>query len=294
MGLLDRFKKEPGPDALTWEATARARATPGVASAEPVDADTVEVRWAEHPGSTALSLAEVRPEWTKASGFARIELMDQVIAGLAPPAGAPAGERPVAEPPADAAAATGGWARERERIEVVLGRPGEGHGAVRWPIAGGAVEARAALDGGDVTAADLERWDVGADEVRSAAVERLLGTDPALDPIGPGQPAWVPTSPVAPPPAWLAAPGRLLAACGRDQVVALAPLPSELVLIDPGATDLLASVLSSTAGIVAEADEVLLAAPLLVSAEAVEPWSPPADHPCAGLVAQLRAAGPSA
>ncbi|MFP5321918.1 MAG: hypothetical protein ACLGIC_08730 [Acidimicrobiia bacterium] len=298
MGLLDRFKKEPGPDALTWEAVARARATPGVASAEPVDADTVEVRWTEHAGTTALSLAEVRPDWAKASGFARIELMDQVIAGLAPPTEPPA-DIPAPTPtpaapepePADAPPASG-WARERERIDVVVGRPGQGHGPVRWPLAGGVVEARATLDGGDVTDADLERWAVDADQVRSAAVERLLGADPGLDPIGPGQPAWVPTSPVGPPPAWLAAPARLLAACGLDRVVALAPLPTELVVIDPEATELLASILSSTAGIVEGADDVLLAAPLLLSADSVRVWAPADDHPCAGLVERLRAAGP--
>ncbi len=69
MGLLDRFKKEPGPDALTFEAVARARAVPGVAQAEAIDADTVHVTWAGHEAPAALSLAEVRPAWTKASGF---------------------------------------------------------------------------------------------------------------------------------------------------------------------------------------------------------------------------------
>lgn len=291
MGLLDRFKKDPSPDALTWEAVARARATAGVAGAEPVDADTISVTWAEHPGTTTLSLADVREEWAKASGFARIELMDQVVAGLAPPGPTdpPAPTHPAAPTaPGDDDPARRRWDRDRGRLEIVVSRPGAGHSVVRWPIAGGSMEARATLDGGDVTAADLQRWDAAADDARRAAVEALLHLDPRLDPIAAGQPGWVPTVPDAHPPVWLAAPARLLEASGLPAAVVLAPTPTELVVVDPDADELLASVLSGTKGIVAGADEVLLAAPLIATADGLSEWSPDPSHPCAALVADLR------
>ena len=60
MGLLDRFKKAPGPDAMTWEAVARLRVVPGVAGAEAVDADTVEIAWADNPYPSTLSLVAAR------------------------------------------------------------------------------------------------------------------------------------------------------------------------------------------------------------------------------------------
>jgi len=292
MGLLDRFKKEAGPDALTWEAVARARVVPGVAGAEAVDADTVHVTWATHPGTTTLTLSEVREVWSKASGFARIELMDQVVAALAPPA-EPA-DAPTAAPPTGSApstsAAPSAWARDRSRLHVVVGRPAAGSGAVRWPIAGGALEARVALDDADVGPSDLATWGVTADDAQAAALEHLTATDPALDPIGPGQPAWVPTAPADHPPVWLAAPARLLGSCGLRQAIVLAPTPTELVLVDPSATDLLASVLAGTKGIVDGAAEVLLAAPLLATPDGVIEWVPDAWHPCAALADALRAA----
>lgn len=287
MGLLDRFKKDGSPDALTREAVARARATAGVTAAEAVDADTIHVRWADHPGTTTLSVADVRDEWAKASGFDRIELMDRVVADLAPPPAAePAAVTPPIAPGDDDAGPA--WPRDRHRIEIVVSRPAAGDTAVRWPIAGGALEARATIDGGDVTGTDLERWDVGPDVVRSAAVEALLALDPRLDPIATGQPGWVPTVPDAHPPVWLAAPARLLDASGLPAAVVLAPTPTELVLVDPDADELLASVLSGTKGIVAGADEVLLAAPLIATADGLSPWLPDPSHPCATLVADLR------
>ncbi|HEX4902621.1 MAG TPA: hypothetical protein VFV42_07415 [Acidimicrobiales bacterium] len=309
MGLLDRFKKAPGPDALTWEAVARARAVPGVSGAEAVDADTVEVAWASHPGTSTLSLAEIRDEWTKASGFARIELMDGVIAGLAPPTSgvatpepptAPAPAEPDATVPAAAPASPAapdpttagddprGWAAVRDRLAIRVGPPGAG--AVRWPVVSG-LEATVVLDridGPAVTVDDLGAWRVDAGQVRAAAVDALSRVDPELDPIGPAQPAWVPTVPAPHPPVWLAAPARLLAAAGLTEAVALAPTPTELVVVDPSATELLSTVLAGTRTIVQEADDVLLAAPLLVRSDGVEEWRPPAEHPCAALAEELR------
>jgi len=292
MGLLDRFKKAPGPDALTWEAVARARAVAGVAGAEAVDADTVHVSWHEHPRTTVLDLGEVRERWTRANGFDRIELMDEVIAGLAPPLdglGLATGE--VDAPAAEAASPHGAIPpgdATRLLLAVDVRRAGEGDGDVRWAIVDG-LDAVATSGGEAVRHADLDAWQVDAEAARDAARHRLASTDPALDPIGPGTPAWVPASDLVPPPAWLAVPARLLDACGLDEVVALAPLPTELVVVDPAATEVLASVLSSTAGIVESADGVLLGTPLLVRRDGVDAWQPPAEHPCAALVERLRA-----
>jgi len=291
MGLLDRFKKAPGPDALTWEAVARARAVPGVAGAEAVDADTVAVTWEAQPGTTTLSLAEIRDQWTKASGFARIELMDGVVGGLAPPADAAPVPAPAPAPapaPETASATDDPWADARQRLAIRVGTSAAG--AVRWPVVAG-LEATVVLDrldGPPVTDADLTSWGVDAEQVRTTALHALGSADPELDPIGPGQPAWVPTVPAEHPPIWLAAPAPLLAAAGLPEAVALAPTPTELVLVDPSAAELLATVLAGTRSIVRDADDVLLAAPLLVTAGGVEEWRPGPDHPCAEVVAELR------
>jgi len=296
MGLLDRFKKPSGPDALTWEAVARARAVPGVAGADAVDADTVLVTWAAQQGTTTLSLADVREAWTKASGFDRIELMDEVVAGLAPPppeaepAPGPAPE-PQPAPPAETSA-DDPWTTVRGSVSLAVvpaGAPGAG--AVRWSLGAG-LDAEATSAGQPITADDLERWQVDPAEVRGTALARLGEAGPALDPIAPGARAWVPAAAVAPAPAWLAEPALLLAAAGGlDEAVALAPLPSELVVVDPAETELLGSVLTSTIAIVEGDAEVLLAAPLLVTPAGVVPWVPEPEHPCAALVARLRAAG---
>lgn len=305
MGLLDRFKKEPGPDALTWEAVARLRAVPGVTGAEAVDADTISVGWAGHAGTATLSLAEIRESWAKASGFARIELMDDLVAGIAPPA---PGSTPPPGPPATAPATPEPtptaarpidppappedhdvWAEVRSRLHVVVGRPGQHPDAVAWPVAG-VLEARAVLGGPGalpVDRGDARSWGVSDDDVRAAATTNLAATDPGLDPIGDGQPAWVPTTPTDHPPAWLAAPDRLLAACGLDQAVVLAPTPTELVVVDPSAHELLASILTSTKSIVAGESRILWPAPLLATVAGVAPWHPEPGHPCAALVAEL-------
>jgi len=300
MGLLDRFKKEPGPDALTIEAVARARAVPGVATADAVDADTVTVTWQGQPGRSMLSLTEVRAAWSKASGFDRIELMDDLIASLGPPDVDPAPEPPAAEPGSAAAApvdapeapvapSADAWDAARSRLRVVVDRQGSHPGAICWPVAE-VLEARVVLGGPGavpVAADDAAGWGVDAAAVRAAALANLAATDPALDPVGPGQPAWVPTEPADHPPVWLAAPDRLLAACGLDQAVVLAPLATELVVVDPGAHELLASILGSTEQILDTESEVLWPAPLLVTADGVAPWHPDPAHPCAHQVARM-------
>lgn len=315
MGLLDRFKKAPGPDAMTWEAVARLRLVPGVVDAEAVDADTVRIGWADNPYPSTLSLAAARDGWTKANGFDRIEIMDELIGAVAPPTGPPQGDdepgfdptppdvapdvevraatepasEPAAEPAAGAPDATA-WDAVRDRLRVVVGRIGEHPDAISWPIAG-VLEARAVLGGPGalpVDVADAASWEVGPDDVRAAAVTNLAASDPGLDPVGPGQPAWVPTAPADHPPAWLAAPDRLLAACGLDEAVVLAPMPTELVVVDPAAHDLLASILTSTKSIVAGESRLLWPAPLLATPAGLVPWEPAGDHPCAGVAAELR------
>lgn len=309
MGLLDRFKKAPGPDAMTWEAVARLRVIPGVAGAEAVDADTVEVAWTDNPYTSTLSLAAAREGWSKANGFERIEIMDALIGAVAPPTGprhdvadgfdpTPPDVAPDVQPAAPtptpeetpAPAPETGWDAVRPRLRLVVGRAGEHPAALSWPIAG-VLEARVVLDDVDslpVRAADAASWEVGPDDVLTAALADLAGTDPGLDPIGPGQPAWVPTAPADHPPAWLAAPERLLAACGLAEAVVLAPMPTELVVVDPAAHELLGTILTSTMSIVAGESRLLWPAPLLATPSGLRPWEPPADHPCAALAAELR------
>lgn len=296
MGLLDRFKKPPGPDAMTWEAVARLRVVAGVVGAEPVDADTVQIAWADNPYPSTLSLAAARDGWTKASGFERIEIMDELISGAAFPTGPPEGaDEPGVDPtPPDIApdvpvTAGSGWDAARASLRVVIGRAGEHPAAITWPIAGVLVArvVRGGPGSQPVDAGDAASWEVSADDVRAAALANLAAADPGLDPVGPGQPAWVPTSPADHPPAWLAAPDRLLAACGLDQAVVLAPMPTELVVVDPSAHDLLGSILASTKSIVAGESRVLWPAPLLATPAGLVPWEPAADHPCAGLAAEL-------
>lgn len=293
MGLLDRFKKAPGPDAMTWEAVARLRVVPGVAGAEAVDADTIEIAWADNPYTSSLSLTAAREGWSKANGFERIEIMDALIGAVLPPTGPPPGAEGFDPTPADAppdpVAAGTDWDAARSRLRVVVGRAGEHPGALSWPIAG-VLEACVVLGGPGappIDAAGAAAWEVGPDDVRAAALANLVGSDPGLDPVGPGQPAWVPTTPADHPPAWLAAPERLLAACGLDEAVVLAPMPTELVVVDPSAHELLGSILTSTKSIVSGEGRLLWPAPLLATATGLAPWQPPADHPCAALVAEL-------
>lgn len=304
MGLLDRFKKAPGPDAMTWEAVARLRAVGDVAGAEAVDADTVEIAWVGNPYTSTLSLTAAREGWSKANGFDRIEIMDALIAAVAPPTGPTEGAQDGFDPtppdvapdvvpstaaPAPAEVEGTEWDQVKGRLRVVVGRAGTNRDAIAWPIAG-VLEARVALEGPGglpVGASDAAAWEVGVDDVRDAALGNLATSDPQLDPIGPGQPAWVPTVPADHPPAWLAAPDRLLAACGLDEAVVLAPMPTELVVVDPAAHELLASILTSTKAMVSGEGEVLSTAPLLATADGIGPWQPPADHPCAALAAEL-------
>lgn len=313
MGLFDRFKKDQtaAPDALTREAVARVRAVHGVLGVDVVDGDTLAVTWSGVDQPAAVSLAAIREPWTSASGFDRIEVMDDFIAALAPPApgGGPseaamAPAPPVTEPAAaepepaqDAAPESdpgAAWEQARSQLVPSIGRPGAPDAdTVHWPVAG-VLEATAVLDGPvalPVGPAELAEWGVDADAVRAAAEANQAALDPALDPIGPGEPAWVPTQPPGRLASWLCAPDRLLAAAGLEHAVVLAPLASELVVVDPAAVELLRSVLASTRTIVQRQARTLWPAPFLVRAGSLEPWEPDADHPCAPLVAEMRELG---
>lgn len=311
MGFLDRFKKEgapAAPDALTREGVARVRAVPGVESVEVVDADTLRVTWNGLAQPSELSLADIRQPWSSASGFDRIEVMDDFIAGVAPPAaGAPSPADALAagvedEPAASAASgrepedAHAAWNAIRGRLRPVVGRPGPADAdTVRWEV-GGVLEATAVL--GDeqvalpVSRAELVQWGVDEATVRAAAEENQAGVDPELDPISPGEPAWVPTRPAGHLAGWLCAPGRLLEGAGVERAVVLVPLATELVVVDPSATGLLESILSSTRTIFEQEARPLWPAPLLIGPGGVEPWTPPPEHPCAELVEQMRGLAP--
>ena len=302
MGLLDRFKKErsAAPDALTREAVARVRAVPGVRRIDVVDGDTLAVTWSGVAAPTTVSLERIRDRWTAASGFDRIEVMDDFVNGLAPPAPGDAAaaatpdtdtpsESPTAEPDTDAA-----WAAARPRLRPSIGLPAApGVDTVRWSVAG-VLEATVILEGPmalPVGPAELAEWGVDDDTVRAAAEANLASLDPELDPIGPGEPAWVPTKPSGQLASWLCAPDRLLASAGLDEAVVLAPLATELVMVDPAAVSLLESILASTRTIVEHETRTLWPAPFLVRPGSVEPWRPQADHPCAALVEQMRGLG---
>ncbi len=237
-----------------------------------------------------------------------IELMDDLVVGLAPPAVAPVASTPdpaASSPdpaptdpaptdpaptdPAGDTADTSAWEAARTRLRVVIGRPGEHPDAISWPV-GAVLEARAVLGGPGalpVDQQDCAQWGVDAAAVQAASLANLAATDPGLDPVGPGQPAWVPTQPADHPPAWLAAPDRLLAACGLSAAVVLAPLPTELVVVDPDAHELLGSILTSTQTIVTGGSQLLWPAPFLVTPAGVAPWEPEPDHPCAPAVVAL-------
>jgi hypothetical protein len=299
MGFLDRFKSGPSaPDALTVEVVARLRVLPTVDAADAVDGDTVRVDWAGRAEPATVDLAELRPRWKEAGGFDRIQLLDDFIDALrdGPPAPAVAPSAPPATPevaahrPGPATTDDGGWAAHRSVVLPVLTRiDPESRAAVTWPVAG---VLHAVVNGADrstpVSAGDLERWGVGADEVRAAAVANLEAVDPRPEPISPGARAWVPTGPDGLQSSWLVAPAHLLAGTGLTSAIAFVPVVSELVVIDRTDEALVQSIAASTNRIVAEQALPLCPLPFVLSPTGAEPWEPPAGHPAAADVAEAR------
>ena len=302
MGFLDRFKSEGPrpPDALTYEIVARLRVLAASETVEPVDADTVRVTWHGRPEQT-VELGELRPTWKRSSGFDRIQLLDDFVEGVTAGGGGGSSSEPGAAsapaPPVDEPVPVpieelfdSEWARLRPSLMLALRATGTSdEDAVVWPFGDGAQIV--ALDigaGTEITRADLDRLDVSDREVEAAALRNLEALDPAPEPIGDGVRAWVPTTPAGLKSSWLLAPHRLLEACGLPSAIGFAPLPDELVVIDPADDDLVRSIATSTLRILEEQPGTLVAAPLEITREAVDVWDPPADHPAAAVVAEMK------
>ena len=306
VGFLDRFAKTPdAPDAFLKEVLARLRARPDVASVEAVDADTVAIGWRDRPGSEEVTVGALRGPWKQASGFYRIELLDDFMADLAP--GAPStGDAPLGVEPESHVDAEvhpevhpdphlpgeDDWVSAAPGLVAAVRRAGIDDGAVTWPV-GDLLDgvAVSAADGSAVTDTDCGRWGVSPFDVQAVAIENLSVVDPAPDPVGPDARAWVATEPAGRQAGWLAAPGRLLERCGVTTAIVLAPLPGELVVVDPADAELVRSILTSTLQIVAAETEILCPVPFLVTADEVVAWAPGAGDPAAAdLVARARAA----
>lgn len=299
MGFLDRFKKDASePDAYTKEVTIRVRAMAEVEAVEPIDADHLAVRWAGRAEPVEVSIAGHRERWQAASGFDRIEVVDELLDTIAEPGDGGAfdattlpGPSPEVAPelPAEPEASTGaGWDDAAGRVLPALRRP-TGDDAVAWPV-GGLVEAVVVLDGAPVTAGVLADWGVDADATRDAALANLGDHDPGLDPVAPDTRAWVPTAPQGGQAAWLAAPDVLLRAAGLDVAIVFVPTPTDLVVVDPADADLVASITTSTLAIVDQETTTIAPVPFEVRPGHVGPWRPPAGHPCAELVDRAHAA----
>ncbi len=289
MGLLDRFKRgDAGADALTREIAARLRARPDIEAAEPTGADSVAVTWVG--GATSEeSIAALREPWTSASGFDRIELVDQHLDTVQPPvpaafdSGEPASWAD--EPPAAAATS---WDAIRPGLLPRLRSPVD-DGAVAWSLGGGLVEAVAVAATTDqpLRAAELERWNIDATQVREAAMANLRSTRPAPEPLGPGMRAWIATRPSGAQAAWLAGPDPLLEALGLASAVVLVPTPTDLVVVDAAADELVGSIVTDTLNIYEHEAEVRVCpVPFLISAGSVAPWDPAADDPRGDAVAR--------
>ena len=302
MGFLDRFKSDGPrpPDALTYEIVARLRVLGATESVEPVDADTVRVTWHGGPDQS-VELGELRPTWKRSSGFDRIQLLDDFVEGVR--SGGAAGSSPapddeVAPPPvADEPVPVpieevfdSGGARLRPTLLRALRPAGTAdEDAVVWPFGDGAqIVALDIAAGTEITRADVDRLDVSAGEVEAAALKNLEALDPAPEPIGDGMRAWVPTTPAGLKSSWLLAPHRLLEACGLSSAIGFAPLPDELVVIDPADEGLVGAIATSTMRILEEQPGTLVAAPLEITRDAVDVWDPPADHPAAAVVAEMK------
>ena len=301
MGFLDRFKSDGPrpPDALTYEVVARLRVLAASESVEPVDADTVRVTWHGRPEQN-VELGDLRPTWKRSSGFDRIQLLDDFVEGVTSGSGVASSEPEEDAPPAptvDAPAPVpieelfdSEWARLRPSLLLALRPAGtSGEDAVVWPFGDGAqIVALDIAAGADITRADIERLDVSEREVEAAALKNLEALDPAPEPIGDGMRAWVPTTPAGLKSSWLLAPHRLLEACGLSSAIGFAPLPDELVVIDPADDGLVSSIAASTLRILDEQPGRLVAAPLEITREAVDVWDPPDDHPAAAVVAEMK------
>lgn len=297
MGLLDRFKRDDsGPDGLTREIAARLRARPDIQAVEATGADALAVTWAGGDTSEE-SISALRVPWTGASGFDRIELVDQHLDTIQPPtagsfdtgsvdtgsfdaASFDRGEGPPEEP--QGAAADRSWDAIRGSLLPRVRQP-VADGTIAWTV-GDLIEAYVVDAASDLPfgPAEVDRWGVDAAQVREAALANLRATRPAPEPLGPRLRAWIATHPTGSQAAWLASPDQLLEALGLAAAIVLAPTPTDLVVVDAGAPDLVGSLLADTLTIYEHEAEIRVCpVPFLVESGAVVPWEPAAGDACA-------------
>ncbi len=285
MGLLDRFKSDsPSPDALTLEVATRVKQHSDVDDVAMVDADTIAVTWSGRAAPHPLDISAIRQTWKRATGFERIDLLDNFMAGLAAPTDDPP---PTDREPVAAAAdghATNDWATAAPHLLPGLA-PTASDDLVSWTV-GGLLHATVVRrsSGGPVTRSECTAWKVRTDDAVERAIANLSAIDPGLDPIAPGSRAWVPTQPDGRQSSWLAAPGRLLSELGLESGIVLTPVVGELVVVDPGDPELLNSVLTSTLTILEHEAELLCPLPFRVTPDHVQVWQPRADDPASELV----------
>ncbi len=286
MGLLDRFKSDSSsPDALTLEVATRIKQHSDVDDVAMVDADTIAVTWSGRTTAHPLDISEIRQPWKRATGFERIDLLDNFLARLA---------APVADPtPADteqnsvaAADRDGrdGWDEVAPDMLPALAASASDD-VVSWAV-GGLLHATVIRrsSGAPVTRAECAAWKVRADDAVERAIANLSAIDPGLDPIAPGSRAWVPTQPAGRQSSWLTAPARLLSELGLESAIALVPVAGELVVVDPDDPALLESVLTSTLTILEHEPDRLCPMPFRVMPDYVQVWQPRADDPAHELV----------
>ena len=290
MGFLDRFKSDTSsPDALTLEVATRIKLHSDVDDVAMVDADIIAVTWAGRATPHPLDISEIRPTWKRATGFERIDLLDNFLAGLHPPAGdpMPADTERSSEAPGDRDGRDG-WEEVAPQLFPALAASAPDD-VVSWAV-GGLLHATVVRQssGAPVTRAECAAWKVRADDAVARAVANLSAIDPGLDAIAPDSRAWVPTQPDGRQSSWLTAPARLLAELGLESGIALVPVAGEMVVVDPDDPALLESVLTSTLTILEHEPDRLCPMPFRVTPDHVAVWQPRIDDPASELVERAR------
>lgn len=180
----------------------------------------------------------------------------------------------------------------QDRLQMVVRRHVDvSAGELSWDV-GGALAAQIVLDHPNsfpLTTDELASWGLSPTEAATAAIRNLISVDPGLDQIAPDQRAWVVTQPEDCPAAWLCSPDQLLQRLGLSEAVLLAPVATELVVVDPADAAALERILRSTKAIVTTEPGLLWPAPLRVTMDRIEPWVPSSSHPCATLAAEMHA-----
>ena len=285
MGFLDKFKSDTSsPDALTLEVATRIKVHTDVDDVAMIDADTIAVTWSGRTAPHHVDIGEIRHPWKRATGFERIEILDTFMARLAAPVGdpAPAATEGDVEAPAHRVGRDA-WDAVAPELLPAIGASAPDD-VVSWAVGGLLHATVVRSDGRPVTRAECAAWKVRTDDAVERAVANLSAIDPGLDPIAPGNRAWVPTRPEGRQSSWLTAPARLLSELGLESGIALVPVVGELVVVDPDDPDLLESVLTSTLTILEHEPDRLCPMPFRVLPDYVQVWQPRADDPAHELV----------